>query len=327
MPTSNLSRRGLIATAAAAAAAAAAVAATDQTVAAEQQADAVSASQGRIKQGVCYWCYRKKMSLEEMCTVASSLGLVGIDLMEPQDFPVLKQHGLIATMTKSHKLADGLCEPKFHDECFEKINAAIEATAAEGWKNVICFSGNRRGIDPETGMKNCVTALKKIIPVAEKAGVTLQMELLNSKVNHKDYLCDNSAWGVELVNASEATTSSCSTTSITCKSWKATSSERFRRTTSTSATTTPAATPAATSWTSRRNCSIRRSPQPSPTPGSRAFTAMNSSRRETRLRDSPTRSDRALFDRWIWTLPRGPWSKRLPKDGTGSRWPKAAPAG
>src|SRR5206468_6712572 len=79
------------------------------------------------------------------------------------------------------------------------INDAVEATAREGWKNVICFSGNSRGIDRETGMKNCVKALKEIVPVAEKAGVVLQMELLNSKVNHKDYMCDKTPWGVELV--------------------------------------------------------------------------------------------------------------------------------
>ena len=102
-------------------------------------------------------------------------------------------------MTSSHPLANGLCDPKFHDACLKAIHAAIEATAKEGWKNVICFSGNARGIDRETGMKNCVKALKQVVPAAEKAGVVLQMELLNSKVNHKDYMCDNSAWGVELV--------------------------------------------------------------------------------------------------------------------------------
>ncbi len=80
----------------------------------------------------------------------------------------------------------------------EKLNAAIEATAKEGWRNVICFSGNARGIDRETGMKNCVDALKKITPIAEKNKVILNMELLNSRVNHPDYMCDRSDWGIEL---------------------------------------------------------------------------------------------------------------------------------
>ncbi|MEL6105097.1 MAG: TIM barrel protein [Planctomycetota bacterium] len=192
-----ITRRGLLAGSAVAAAATATATATGAQ--APASTESVDASKGRLQQGVCYWCYRKQMSLEEMCVVAKSLGLVGIDLMKPDEFPLLKKHGLIATMTQSHRLPDGLCDTKFHETCLEQINEAIEATAKEGWKNVICFSGNARGIDRETGMKNCVDALKKIVPVAEKAGITLQMELLNSKVNHKDYMCDNSTWGVELV--------------------------------------------------------------------------------------------------------------------------------
>ncbi len=153
---------------------------------------------GRLNQSVCRWCYGK-VSLDDLCSAATRLGLVGIDLMTPADFETLKKHNLICTMTSSHPLTDGLCDPKFHDSCLKQMNAAIEATAKEGWKNVICFSGNARGIDRKTGMDNCVKALKQIVPVAEKAGVVLQMELLNSKVDHGDYMCDNSPWGVELV--------------------------------------------------------------------------------------------------------------------------------
>lgn len=158
----------------------------------------VNATQGRLNQSVCKWCF-PKMSVEELAVQVKGLGMVGIDLLDPPDFPILKKHGLVCTMVQSHPLTDGLCDPKFHDMCLEKMNAAIEATAAEGWRNVICFSGNARGIDRQSGMKHCVDALKKIVPVAEKKGVTLIMELLNSKVNHPDYMCDNSVWGVELV--------------------------------------------------------------------------------------------------------------------------------
>lgn len=153
---------------------------------------------GRLKQSVCRWCF-SKMTLDELAVQAAKLGMVGIDLLDPTDFPTLKKHGLICTMVQSHPLTDGLCDPRFHAMCLEKMNAAIEATAAEGWRNVICFSGNARGIDRETGMKNCVNALRSIVPVAEKNRVTLVMELLNSKVDHADYMCDNSQWGVELV--------------------------------------------------------------------------------------------------------------------------------
>lgn len=170
------------------------------TAAAENSADTspVDAGKGRLKQSFCRWCF-SKYSLEDLAAQAKKLGLVGIDLLGPEDFPTLKKHGLVCTMVNSSPLSDGLCDPKFHDKCLEKMNEAIEATSAEGWRNVICFSGNARGISREQGMKNCVTALKKIVGVAEKKKVILNMELLNSRVDHADYMCDNSAWGIELV--------------------------------------------------------------------------------------------------------------------------------
>ncbi|OJW24694.1 MAG: hydroxypyruvate isomerase [Planctomycetales bacterium 71-10] len=157
-----------------------------------------SAAEGRLKQSVCRWCYGK-ISLDELCSAGRKMGLVGIDLLTPADFPTLKKHGLVCTMVSSGKLSDGLADPRFHKDSIESAVAAIEATSKEGWKNVICFSGNRRGIDDKVGMDNCVKALKEIVPVAEKANVILNMELLNSKVDHADYMCDNSKWGVELV--------------------------------------------------------------------------------------------------------------------------------
>jgi hydroxypyruvate isomerase len=163
----------------------------------EESSATVNAASGRLNQSFCRWCF-SKYSLDDLAKTAAQLGLVGIDLLGPADFETLKAHGLVCTMVTSHPLTDGLCDPKYHDMAMEKLNQAIEATAAEGWRNVITFSGNARGIDRETGMKNCVDALKKIIPVAEAKGVVLNMELLNSKVDHPDYMCDNSTWGVEL---------------------------------------------------------------------------------------------------------------------------------
>ncbi len=196
-PGSRRTRRDILQTAAAVTAATAGgewLAAAPAAAAAERR----SGSSGRIKQSVCRWCYGK-ISLEDLSVAAKRLGLVGIDLLGPSDFPTIKQHGLICTMTSSHPLSDGLADPKYWDASLKAINAAIEATSKEGWRNVICFSGNRRGIDDRTGMNNCVKALKEIVPVAEKANVILNMELLNSKVNHPDYMCDHSPWGVELV--------------------------------------------------------------------------------------------------------------------------------
>ena len=195
MPTPT-TRRGFVA-AAAATAAAINVRGQDASTATDNAA-ASSGATGRLNQGVCGWCYNGKLSLDELAAEASRLNLVGIDLVDIKDFGVLKSHGLVGTMTPSHPLPNGLCDPQHHASSIEAIHAAIEATAAEGWKNVICFSGNARGIDRETGMANCVTALKEVVPAAEKAGVTLCMELLNSRVNHPDYMCDKSEWGVEL---------------------------------------------------------------------------------------------------------------------------------
>lgn len=200
--TIPLNRRNMLSASLATTAGVAALAATtlrgDEPASSASAAITVDAKTGRLNQSVCKWCYGG-MSLDELATQAQAMGLVGIDLLGPADFPTLKKHGLVCTMVGSHPLDKGLCDTKYHDESIKQMNAAIEATSAEGWKNVICFSGNARGIDRKTGMKNCVDALRKIVPVAEAANVTLQMELLNSKVDHADYMCDNSEWGVELV--------------------------------------------------------------------------------------------------------------------------------
>lgn len=209
MSNSGLSRRDLLAASAAAGAAALA----GPAFAADEQKTPLpnattsgaltfspmgaDVSKGRLKQSACKWCFGK-MSVEELAIAGKEIGLVAIDLLGPNDFEAVKKHGLVCSMVTSHPLTDGLCDPKYWDMALEKINAAIEATSKEGWRNVICFSGNGRGIDRKTGLKNCAEALKKITPVAEKANVVLNMELLNSKVNHPDYMCDNSTWGVEL---------------------------------------------------------------------------------------------------------------------------------
>lgn len=155
-------------------------------------------SKGRIKQSACRWCYGQT-PLDELAEAARRMGLVGLDLLGPGDFEELKRHGLVCTMTTSHSLTEGLCDPKHHDACLKAIAEAVEATGKEGWRNVTTFSGNRNGMDDRVGLENCAKALREIVPEAEKAGVIIQMELLNSKVDHPDYMCDNSEWGVELV--------------------------------------------------------------------------------------------------------------------------------
>jgi hydroxypyruvate isomerase len=164
----------------------------------EAPARARAVSKGRLKQSACRWCYNK-IPLDELCSAAKQIGLVGLDLMGPNDFPTLEKYGLICTMTSSGKLTDGFCEPKFHEASIKSALDAIAATSAKGWRNIICFSGNARGIDRKTGLESCAKGLKDVVAAAEKAKVIVNMELLNSKVNHPDYMCDNTRWGVELV--------------------------------------------------------------------------------------------------------------------------------
>ena len=165
----------------------------------------------------------------ELAAEGKKLGLVGIDLVGPDWFDTLKKHDLVGTMTTATASTKGLNRKENWDECLGKIREAIEATAAAGFQNVICFSGNRDGMDDEEGLKNCAEALKQVVGLAEEKKVTICMELLNSKVNHKDYMCDHTRVGRRAVQDGRlASASSCSTTSTTCRSWRATSSRTIR---------------------------------------------------------------------------------------------------
>ncbi len=161
-------------------------------------ADAPPARKGRIRQCACPGAFGK-VPFEEKCRIAKRLGLHGIDLIRPgPDWDTLKAHGLICSMVPSHSLTRGLNAKANHEECLAAIRQSVEAAAAAGFPNVICFSGNRNGISDEEGLENCTVALKQVVGFAEQKHVTLCMELLNSKRNHKDYQCDHTAWGVEL---------------------------------------------------------------------------------------------------------------------------------
>ncbi len=152
---------------------------------------------GRIKQSVSKWCYGK-IPLPEFAKTCAEMGMHGIELLKPDAFPVLKEHGLVCAMTSCGTLTLGLNHTEYHEPSLQAIREAIDATAAAGFPNVICFSGNRAGIDDDEGMANCVTALKQVAALAESRNVTICMELLNSKRNHADYHCDRTAWGVEM---------------------------------------------------------------------------------------------------------------------------------
>lgn len=154
---------------------------------------------GNVNHSVCRWCF-SKLTLDELCIEAKKIGIKAIDLVGPKDWPTLKKHGLYSSMCNGAEinLVDGWNDPKFHETLIKNYTEMIPKVAEAGYTQLICFSGNRRGKDDETGLKNCVDGLKQIMPLAEKHGVVLVMELLNSKINHKDYQCDHTAWGAEL---------------------------------------------------------------------------------------------------------------------------------
>ncbi|MBU1621003.1 MAG: TIM barrel protein [Gammaproteobacteria bacterium] len=154
---------------------------------------------GNIHHSVSRWTYGD-LSIEELCLLVKSLGFNAIDLVGPEDWPVLKKHGVDSSMCNGAELnlVDGWSDPKFHPELVKRYLTHIDLVAEAGYKNLICFSGNARGMDRETALQNAVKGLQQILPQAEKRGVVLQMELFNSKVDHPDYLADSSAWAIEL---------------------------------------------------------------------------------------------------------------------------------
>jgi hydroxypyruvate isomerase len=138
------------------------------------------------------------MSMEDMCKHAANLGLKGIDLVGPDTFPTLKKYGLIPTMVPGAMNLTGGCNRKEdHAQLLPKMREIIDLAAQAGAPNVIALSGNRRGMSDQEGMDNVVAFLNQIKKQAEDKGITICLELLNSKVNHPDYMCDHTAWGVE----------------------------------------------------------------------------------------------------------------------------------
>ena len=195
----NLNRRNLIKSALGGTAALSAL----RAGAAENAAPAQGG--GRIKQSVCQWCYGKLTKTaadrEKFYEVVAALGLKGVDLTGPDDWPAMKMHGLVCSMVSSHGIPKGFNRKENHAECIAAVKKGIDLAAEYGWPNVICFSGNRAGMSDKEGAKNCIEGLKQVVGYAEEKKITLCMELLNSKRNHKDYMCDHTAWGVAVCKA------------------------------------------------------------------------------------------------------------------------------
>ncbi|WP_158975988.1 hydroxypyruvate isomerase family protein [Cellulophaga sp. L1A9] len=152
-----------------------------------------------INHSVCRWCFNK-IPFEDFLKTLNELGIKSIDLTGPEEWPLMKKYNIHAAMCwgAGKGIMEGWNDPKLHVELIADYKKIIPKVAEAGYTNLICFSGNRNGMEDKVGLKNCADGLKKIMPLAEKHGVVLQMELLNSKIDHKDYMCDTSTWGIEL---------------------------------------------------------------------------------------------------------------------------------
>lgn len=154
-----------------------------------------------INHSVSRWCF-DDIPLDSFLKQIKKFGINAIDLVGPDDWPILQKHNIDCSMCNGAELSltEGWNDPKYHEELIDRYLKMIPLVAENGYKNLICFSGNRREMDDQTGLKNCVDGLRQIMPTAEKHGVIVQMELFNQQ-DHPDYMCDSTAWGVALCKA------------------------------------------------------------------------------------------------------------------------------
>ena len=154
---------------------------------------------GDIKQSVSKWCFGS-IPLGEFCEICKGMGMVGVDLIDPKDWATVKEHGLTVTMgnVPEVNIPVGINRTENHDRIVASYEKYIPMAAELGVPNLISLSGNRAGMDDETGLKNCIAALKRVAKIAEKYNVNIMLELLNAK-DHRDYMADSTDWGIDLV--------------------------------------------------------------------------------------------------------------------------------
>jgi hydroxypyruvate isomerase len=158
-----------------------------------------AAPAGRLKQSVARWCYAK-VPLDDLCRQAAEMGLAGVDLVDTPDWPTVRKYGLTPAMVQGKaRIPVGWNRKENHEQQARDLQELIALAAEAKAPNVITFSGNRAGMSDDEGKQNCIDGLRRVKKFAEDHGVTICMELLNSKINHKDYQCDHTAWGVDVM--------------------------------------------------------------------------------------------------------------------------------
>jgi hydroxypyruvate isomerase len=156
-------------------------------------------SANRLKQSVSRWCYGK-IPLDDLCAAAKTIGYRSVELLDPNEWSVPKAHGLVCAMSNGFgTIPVGFNRVDQHDKLVADAERMIPQAAAAGVPNIVVFSGNRAGMSDGEGIANCIRGFKRITPTAERHRVTLCLEVLNSKVDHKDYHADHTAWAVEVV--------------------------------------------------------------------------------------------------------------------------------
>lgn len=155
---------------------------------------------GHIRQAFAWWCFAGRgVAPEALVREAAAIGYVAVDLAEPDYWPLIRAHGLTVSAINGHRpIEAGLNRRAHHDRIARDISANLKLAEEWGIPNLICFSGNRDGLDDEAGAEVTAEGLRRLAPLAEAAGVNLVLELLNSKVDHPDYQCDHTAWGASV---------------------------------------------------------------------------------------------------------------------------------
>ena len=162
--------------------------------------DTSAPRKGRIRQSVCQWCY-PRIPVDQLAEYAATIGLRGVDLLQPDEYEVPRRYGLVCTMgyAGGGEIGKALNRVENHAAIEQGFRTNIPRAAKAGVPNVITFSGNRGGMSDEEGARNTIAGLNRVKKIAEDHGVTICLEVLNSKVNHPDYMCDHTAWGVRVV--------------------------------------------------------------------------------------------------------------------------------
>jgi hydroxypyruvate isomerase len=166
----------------------------------------LASGSNELKQSVCKWCF-PNISLDDLAAAGRDMGLKSIELLGPNDWPTVQKYGLtcaLASQAGPGGIPRGFNRVEHHEWLIPAYETLLRQAADAGVPSVILFSGNRGGLSDAQGLENCAIGVSKLVPTAERLGVNLVMELLNSKVNHPDYMCDRTPWGVELAKKVES---------------------------------------------------------------------------------------------------------------------------